>query len=154
MNAVTISRTTDISILVEWRMEVLHYVFSIPENADTHELKQQNLRYYEQHLANDTHIACMAYVNDVAVGCGGICLYDEMPSPDNPLGHCAYLMNIYVRESFRKQGIGQLIIRWLVKQAQKRGISKIYLETSYMAKHLYRSLGFEIMEDMMIWKQE
>ncbi len=28
-------------------------------------------------------------------------IIEELPSPDNPSGKCAYLMNIYVREAFR-----------------------------------------------------
>jgi len=151
MSGLTIDRTVDVNILMTWRMEVLHCVFSIPEDTDTRGLEQQNRRYYERHLADGTHIACMAHIDGEAVGCGGICLYDEMPSPDNPSGRCAYLMNIYVREPFRKQGIGQQIIRWLVGQAQESGITKIYLETSHVARHLYGTLGFAEMEDMMIW---
>ena len=52
-------------------------------------------------------LACFAYVGNEIVGCGGICLYQEMPSPDNPSGGCAYLMNIYTRPEFRGQGVGK-----------------------------------------------
>ena len=43
--------------------------------------------------------------------------YHEMPSPDNPDGKCACLMNIYARPPFRRQGIGDRIVRWLIGQA-------------------------------------
>ena len=72
-----------------------------------------------------------------------------MPSPDNPTGKCAYLMNIYTKPQFRKQGVGEAIIKWLVEQAIKRGISKIYLETSESGKRLYTKFGFVPMQDMM-----
>ena len=83
----------DLDLLIQWRMEVLHCVFSIPADADTSELRQQNIDYYRKALANGSHIACFAVEGEAVVGCGGLCLYDEMPSPDNPTGHCAYLMN-------------------------------------------------------------
>ena len=88
-------------------MEVLHCVFSIPADADTAELRQQNIDYYRKALANDSHIACFAEEDGEIVGCGGLCLYDEMPSPDNPTGHCAYLMNIYVRPEHQGHGTGK-----------------------------------------------
>ena len=43
--------------------------------------------------------------------------YHEMPSPDNPNGKCACLMNIYARPPFRRQGIGDRIVCWLIGQA-------------------------------------
>jgi len=121
----------DLDLLIRWRMEVLHCVFSIPADADTTELKQANLDYYTKALSDDSHIACFASIDGQTVGCGGVCLYDEMPSPDNPTGHCAY------------------IVRWLVGAALSRGIKKIYLETSEAGRLLYEVLGFSDMKDMM-----
>lgn len=149
MNRIKIEQADDIEVLIPWRMEVLHCVFALPDNADMTGLEQTNRHYYERHLSDGSHIACIAYMGDEAVGCGGVCLYDEMPSPDNPNGRCAYLMNIYVRPDFRRKGIARRIIRWLVGQGLARGVSKIYLETSDVARDLYAGLGFKYMKDMM-----
>lgn len=92
------------------------------------------------------HIACQG--EDI-IGCGGICLYQEMPSPDNFSGHCAYLMNIYTCPEFRGRGVGEMIVRWLVGQAVQRNITKIYLETSKPGRKLYEKTGFLDMPDMM-----
>ena len=99
LNDITIRQASldDLDLLIQWRMEVLHCVFSIPADADTAELRKQNIDYYRKALDNGSHIACFAVEDEAVVGCGGLCIYDEMPSPDNPTGHCAYLMNIYVR---------------------------------------------------------
>lgn len=139
----------DIDLLMEWRMEVLHEVFAIPPLQNTDELEQENRAYYQRALEQGEHIACFACMEDNIVGCGGICLYQEMPSPDNPTGKCAYLMNIYTKPQFRKRGVGEAIIKWLVAQATKCGISKIYLETSEAGKRLYTKFGFIPMQDMM-----
>ena len=140
---------TELDTLIEWRMEVLRCVFSIPADTDTTELRKANIDYYKRALADDTHIACFAEQNGKIVGCGGLCLYDEMPSPDNPTGHCAYLMNIYVRPAHQGHGTGKRIVRWLVGAALARGIKKIYLETSEAGRLLYSVLGFSDMKDMM-----
>lgn len=139
----------DLDCLMEWRMEVLHEVFSIPEEQETSELEKSNREYYRDMLNTDGHIACFACCNNEIVGCGGVCIYREMPSPDNPTGMCAYLMNIYTRPSFRKQGIGEQVVRWLVEQAKQRGITKIYLESSECGYSLYREMGFNDMRGYM-----
>lgn len=151
MNDITIRQATlaDLDTLLAWRMEVLRCVFSLPADADTTALRQANEAYYRQQLPQGGHIACFAISNGEAIGCGGLCLYDEMPSPDNPTGCCAYLMNIYVRQEYRGHGIAKRIVRWLIGQALQRGITKIYLETSEAGRLLYEVLGFSDMKDMM-----
>lgn len=135
----------DIDLLMQWRMEVLHEVFAIPPEQPVAELEAENRRYYQQQLPNGGHIACFAYMGEAIAGCGGMCLYPEMPSPDNPNGKCAYLMNIYARPQFRRHGVGDAVVRWLIGQAAQLGIAKIYLETSEDGRPLYQEIGFRDM---------
>lgn len=151
MNEVTIRQVSveELDSLMSWRMEVLGEVFSIPPGTDTAALEQANRDYYLHALPAGEHIACFAEAGGERIGCGGICLQQEMPSPDNPTGHCAYLMNIYVRPAYRKQHTGTAIVLWLVGRARELGIGKIYLETSDMGRKMYRHLHFEKMKDML-----
>lgn len=131
---------------MRWRSEVLANVFgSVPDKR----LLVANRRYYRTHIDNGTHIAFVAEYDKEECGCGGICLYDELPSPDNPTGRCAYLMNIYVRKAFRNKGIAHNIVSRLVDEAKKLGCGKVYLETTTDGKTLYLSSGFKDMPDMM-----
>lgn len=139
----------DLDLLMRWRMEVLHEVFSIPADQPLAELEAENRRYYQKELPQGGHIACFVYIGEEIVGCGGMCLYHEMPSPDNPSGKCAYLMNVYVRPQFRGHGIASRLVRWHVEQAREHHISKIYLETSEAGRPLYQRIGFSDMKDMM-----
>ena len=75
---------TDIELLIKWRMQVLHEVFSIAKEQPLTQLEYENRIYYKEALPSGDHIACLAYINEEIIGCGGICLYKEMPSPDNP----------------------------------------------------------------------
>ena len=72
----------------------------------------------------------VAEYDGVECGCGAVCFTEELPSPNNPTGRCAYLMNIYVRELFRNKSIAHHIITRLVDEARGRGCGKIYLETT------------------------
>lgn len=132
--------------LLEWRMEVIRAVFGVePGEA----LAEANRRYYASHTADGSHRAFMAVADGEEAGCGAICLQSELPSPDNPSGLCAYLMNIYVRPGYRSRGIGHAIVRCLVDEARRAGCGKIYLETTAEARTLYSGMGFREMKGMM-----
>ena len=139
----------DIDELLEWRMEVLLHVFDATKNEYTQDLCLANREYYQKSIPSGNHIAVFAKINHTTVGCGGLCLYQEMPSPDNPTGQCAYLMNIYTRKEYRGQGVGKAVVSWLVDYAKKQGITKIFLETSDCGRALYESIGFQDMKDYM-----
>lgn len=151
MNEITIRQASvkELDKLMAWRMEVLSEVFAIPHGTDTSALEQANRDYYLHALPAGEHLACFVEIGGETAGCGGICFQHEMPSPDNPTGQCAYLMNIYVRPAYRKQHIGTTLVSWLVEQARQRGIGKIYLETSDMGRNMYSHLHFEEMKDML-----
>lgn len=141
-----IREITAIPTLMHWRKEVIENVFGMTPSK---RLLVANRRYYRQHIADGTHIAVVAEMDGTDVGCGAMCLSEELPSPDNPSGKCAYLMNIYVREEYRGHGTGHSIVRWLVDKARESGCDKIYLETTEGARPLYKSIGFKELNGFM-----
>lgn len=136
----------DIQTLMHWREEVILNVFGVDADSS---LLEANSHYYISHISDGRHIAYVAYQDGVDCGCGGMCFSDELPSPDNPSGRCAYLMNIYVREAFRNNGVAHKIVSRLIAEAKNRECGKIYLETTDAGKPIYASLGFRDMADMM-----
>lgn len=143
---VTVREITAVPTLMHWRSEVIEHVFGQPPSK---RLLVANRRYYRKHIADGTHIAIVAEADGADAGCGAMCLTEELPSPDNPSGQCAYLMNIYVREAYRGQGVAHTIVEWLVERAQALGCDKIYLETTEAARPLYQSTGFKEMSGIM-----
>jgi len=139
----------DIEILVESRIEVIRNVFKIPPNKDLSHLERASMLYYEQSFSNGEHIACLVFDGGLFVGSGGLCLQREMPSPDNEIGKCGYLMNIYVRKAYRRNNVGSQIVQWLINRAKEQGISKITLEASINGMPLYEHLGFETIPNYM-----
>ncbi len=131
---------------MRWRREVIEHVFG---QKPDERLLMANRTYYAEHIADGSHFALVAEYDGTECGCGAVCFTDELPSPDNPSGRCAYLMNIYVREPFRNRGIARKIVEHLVGKAGCAGCGKIYLETTHEGKPVYSSLGFKDMPDMM-----
>lgn len=132
--------------LMKWRQEVLRHVFG---EEPTARLLVENRRYYHKHIADGTHYAIVAKCDGDDAGCGSVCFTDELPSPDNPSGKCAYLMNIYVRYQFRQHGIAHRIVKRLIDEAKARECGKIYLETTADGRPVYESIGFRDLPDMM-----
>lgn len=143
---IELRKITALPTLMRWRAEVIRNVFGVEPSS---RLLVANRQYYRRHIADDTHLALVAENDGEEFGCGAVCFYDEMPSPDNPTGRCAYIMNIYVREPYRNNGIAHHIIRRLIDESRQRGCGKIYLETTPDGKSLYLSSGFKAMPDMM-----
>ena len=138
----------DLEEALAWRMEVLRCVFAEDEPWDAEAQRTANRCYYE-HALGHTHRAFIASVNGEAAGCGAFCLQEEMPSPDNPSGRNAYLMNVYTRPPFRGYGVGEAVVSRLIAAAREAGAGKIYLEATAMGEPLYTSLGFIPIEGMM-----
>lgn len=146
---VEIREITAMPTLMRWRAEVIRNVFGVEPHP---RLLVANRRYYRRHIADGTHVALVAECDGEDCGCGAVCFTEELPSPDNPTGMCAYVMNIYVREPFRNKGIAHKIVARLVEEARSRDCGKIYLETTADGKSLYLTSGFKEMPDMMIYR--
>ncbi len=131
---------------MRWRAEVIENVFGEIAGDD---LLRANRQYYEMHIPDRSHRAFVTEDDGVECGCGAVCLTYELPSPDNPTGRCAYLMNIYVRDTFRHKGVAHAIVSRLIEEAKKHGCGKIYLETTDDGRPVYSSLGFKDLPDMM-----
>ncbi len=122
-----LKQITVLPTLMRWRIEVLR---SLSGREPHPRLLVVTRQYFREHIADGSHVAFVAEVNGVECGCGSICLADELPTPDNPTGRYASLVNIYVCEPYRNQGLECCIVRRLMEEAGKLGCGKIYLETA------------------------
>lgn len=114
---------TVLPTLMRWRIETIRNVYGIePEPR----LLVAIRRYYREHVADGSHVAFVAEADGEECGCGAISFTEELPSPDNPTGRCAYITNIYVREAYRNKGIERDIVSLLMEEAESRGVGKIF----------------------------
>ena len=58
-------------------------------------------------------------------------------------------MNIYVRPQFRGRGIARALMAHLIAEARDRGCTKLWLESTPQAYHLYLRLGFRPFHDIL-----
>lgn len=139
----------DIEMLTETRIEVLRSANQLRDDVDMSEVKKQSFAYYQNALKNDTHLAYLIFDDETFVGAGGICYFQVMPTYHNPTGEKAYIMNMYTKSDYRRQGIAFKTLELLVADARKRGITSISLEATELGRPLYTKFGFVKMNDEM-----
>lgn len=139
----------DLDILTETRIEVLRAANQLSNDVDMSEVKQQSFQYYQNALQSGTHVAYLIFDEDVFVGAGGISYYQVMPTYHNPSGKKAYIMNMYTKPEYRRQGIAMKTLELLVSDAKERGVSVISLEATDMGRPLYEKYGFLQTENEM-----
>ena len=139
----------DLEILTETRIEVLRAANQLSNDVDMSEVKKQSFEYYQNSLKNETHLAYLIFDEETFVGAGGISYFQVMPTYHNPTGKKAYIMNMYTKPDYRRQGIAFKTLDLLVKDAKEKGITSISLEATEMGRPLYMKYGFIKMNDEM-----
>ena len=139
----------DLDILVETRVEVLRAANRLDASADMTQVERETRAYYRSALADGTHTAYLVFDGDLFVGAGGVSYYSVMPTYHNPTGQKAYIMNVYTRPAYRRQGIARRTLDLLVRDAESRGVRAISLEATEMGRPLYEAYGFVPMTSEM-----
>lgn len=139
----------DLEILTETRIEVLRAANKLSDDVDMREVKKQTLEYYKNALNDESHSAYLVFDGETFVGAGAVSYFQVMPTFHNPTGKKAYIMNMYTKPSYRRQGIAFKILDLLVTEAKVKGITAISLEATQMGKPLYTKYGFVKMNDEM-----
>lgn len=132
----------DLDILVETRLEVLRVVNKLDDNEDMSEIVRESYKYYREALGNGLCTVYLVFDGDKVIGTGGISYYSIMPTYHDPTGRKGYIMNMYTKPEYRRQGIAAKTLDLLVKDAKEHGITVISLEATDMGRKLYEKYGF------------
>ena len=139
----------DLELLVATRIEVLRSANGLDERTDMTDVKEQSRDYFRRGFQNNSFAAYLVLDGSRLAGAGGVSFFRVMPTYHNPSGWKAYIMNMYTRPEYRRQGIAYRTLDLLVKAARGRGIGCITLEATKMGRPLYEKYGFVGMRDEM-----
>lgn len=84
---------------------------------------------------------------------GVLKLQFAMSFPSSIEKNLVKLHRIYLDEEIWGQGIGQLLLNWLIKYSKNKGYSIIWLEVMDFheaAIHFYKKIGFEVLESFQL----
>lgn len=137
----------DMELLMSSRLEMLRVVNGLPEDGEFDNQLVQESRVY---FARGDQITVLALERGQVIGCATLCYIRLMPTFSHPTGKRAHLMNVYTRESHRRQGIAARMVEMLVQEARGRGVTEISLDATESGRLLYEKMGFAASEECMV----
>ena len=103
-----------------------------------------------KYFLNGDHLTVLAIDGDDVIGCASMSFIRIMPTFDHPTGKRAHLMNVYTRNEYRRQGIAHRMVRLLIEESWKAGVTEISLDATESGRPLYESLGFTDSTECMV----
>jgi len=131
--------SNDIETLMKIRLEMLRIVNHLKEDSS---FDKKLIECSKEYFLNGNQTTVFAMDGNKIAGCATLSYITVMPTFDHPTGKRAHLMNVYTRAEYRRQGVGKLMVQFLIDEAKSRGITEISLDATEMGHPLYKSLGF------------
>ncbi|MDQ7093726.1 GNAT family N-acetyltransferase [Desulfosporosinus sp. PR] len=115
------------------------------ENSTSKKLIKESI------VSNEREIVCLAYVDNVAVGyCTGLVVKSMCYSEAR-----ADIEALYVKEEYRKRGVGETLISFLENTFIERGIYHFHINTfekNSIAQSLYAKIGYKKTREILLDK--
>ncbi len=134
----------DLDMLIQFRVAFFHEIRNFHD--DQASFKNALQQYFTTTLPSEEFIAYVAEINGKIVASSGLVFLQKPPSPSNLTGKEAYIMNMYTIPEWRNKGIGTKLLKEIIRQVQKKGISAIRLHAEPDAIRLYEKNGFVFSE--------
>lgn len=84
----------------------------------------------------------LAFCDGEPVGMVNLLIFDRMPASFGPSGGWAYLGNMFVRESFRNDGVGAQLLATVLGWADNQQLERVVLNPSERSVAFYERHGF------------
>ena len=128
------------------RLDCLRAVDHLPKKHEFTAAFVEETRDFLRH-ADQTTLLTMD--GDVPVACATLCYKRCIPTLGHPTGRRAHLMNVYVAEGYRRQGIARRLLLALYEEAAARGVTEITLDATDEGRKLYTALGYRASDEAM-----
>ena len=137
----------DIELLVNTRVSLIDEDSGLNEDEKIN-LYDSNKLYMQDAMKQETFVSFLAFDGDTFIGTASACLYAVLPGKKLPKGKNAYIQNVYVLPSYRRHGIGKMIVSMVIDEVKQRGYTRITLHATKMGKSLFNSCGFQSSENL------
>lgn len=142
MNDVLIARTNDVELLMKVRLDFCLELHPELSHAMKNDLETNLREYFRLALQENRYIGYTGYLNGVLC-CGAAVLMYSLPPYSTPLPRkCGHILNFFVYPQFRKQGIGDQLIQFIIDDTVKDGFSRLVLNATEAGERVYRKRGF------------
>jgi GNAT superfamily N-acetyltransferase len=114
------------------------------------QVAQANYRYFATALPQGEFQAWVAEADGEIVASGGLVIHAIPPTAYNLAGQEGYIMNMYTRPEWRRQGIGVAILKAILDYLRAQGIPLVSLHATPDGRQLYARCGFEPTNEMRL----
>jgi GNAT superfamily N-acetyltransferase len=114
------------------------------------QVAQANCRYFATALPQGEFQAWVAEADGEIVASGGLVIHAIPPTAYNLAGREGYIMNMYTRPEWRRQGIGLAILKAILDYLRAQGIPLVSLHATPDGRQLYARCGFEPTNEMRL----
>ncbi len=132
----------DCNMLTELRIAFLHDMMNREESQETEALRENIRQYLLRKMPRDEYVCWVAEVNGDMVGTGGMVLWEATPNYRMMNGRKGYIMSIYTRPAYRRQGIAKRIVDELLNEARNLGVDVAHLHAAPAGLNTYLRAGF------------
>ncbi len=140
----------DIPQLIELRIEFLKEVQVDAPNDMMDEYHEHLNKYFLKHMNNETFLAWLAEdETKTIIATSGLAIIEKPPQLWNLTGKETYIMNMFTKPEWRKQGIGSALLEKMLEESKARDISQVYLYATPIGRALYEKYGFKQSEHSM-----
>lgn len=143
-NKIVVKRATisDIETLIEYRIV---FLYEIQGNSDIDKelvLRKSLKQYFTKSLKNDSFISWIAEYDNKPIGFSGMVIREQPGNFEIPLGMTGYILNMFILNEYRGNGIGTLLFQKLIDEAKQRNLDRLDLHSTQEGEPLYRRFGF------------
>lgn len=143
------ARVEDIPVLVQFRSAMFRDM-GYADEAGHAAMNAAALVYLRGAMPAGEYRGWVAEAGGQLIASGAYTCRQVAPSFYNLSGRQAYILSIYTRPEWRRQGIARAIMAALLEDIRAAGIPMAYLTASDEGRPLYLSLGFEEFVEMRL----
>lgn len=144
MAAITFFKASidDVNVIVENRILFALELSGPKPESSIEELRKNLQAYFLKATADNTCISFIAKEGNQVAGIGSMHVREMPGNFKNPTGKWGYIMNMYTLPNYRRKGVCKGILKCLVEEGKKLGITGFELHATVAGEMVYKNNGF------------
>ena len=140
----------DLPVLLTLRRD-LFVAMGDSDPVKLEQMVQACARYWAEALPAERFLGWVAEVEGEVVATGGLVVREFPPTVRNMAGRDGYIMSMYTRPEWRRQGIARSILRAIIDYLREAGVPRASLHATEEGRPLYLSEGFQSTDELRLW---
>ena len=143
------AKIDDLEALINCRVRFLNELYNHPNDEQTEVLRKSLRQYFSEAIASNDFVAWVSEYKGRIICTSGMVVW-QRPANYSGLesGKLGYLLNFYTIPEARRKGIGERLLKELIKEARLIGLKYLHLNATKDGIRIYRKAGFVEPDDI------